>query len=498
MKYALDAEMSKEVDRFTIKDMGVPGTVLMERAAVCVAEKTAEIAALFSRNVKIAVVAGSGNNGADGIAAARILTWQGVNVDIIAVGDESRKTEEYVLQEKIALNSGLNFVNQSLIPEYDIIIDGIFGVGLSRKVEGKYAEIISLINNCKNVVVSIDVPSGIDASTGQVLGIAIKADATVTFGYHKTGLLVYPGKEYAGEITVSDIGFCPEAIKTLNPAMYFTGEDIKRIPARIPDSNKGTYGRILVIAGSEDMSGAAYLSGLAAFKTGAGLVEILTHKKNTEVIRKLLPEAIVKGYDEGSADMVLEECMERATCIILGPGLSTGELAKKITDIVFANGKVPLIADADAINIIANDISVLKSYSSTVIITPHIGEMVRISGMSKEEILSDSIGIARKFAVRNNVILVLKNAVTIIAEPGEHGRTYINTSGTGAMSKAGMGDVLTGIIAGMLALRIEPFSAAAMGVYLHGIAGEMAAESEGEHSVMASDAAICVGRIMNN
>ena len=147
MKYALDAEMSKEVDRFTVKDMGVPGTVLMERAAVCVAEKTAEIAALFSRNVKIAVVAGSGNNGADGIAAARILTWQGVNVDIIAVGDESRKTEEYVLQEKIALNSGLNFVNQSLIPEYDIIIDGIFGVGLSRKVEGKYAEIISLINN---------------------------------------------------------------------------------------------------------------------------------------------------------------------------------------------------------------------------------------------------------------------------------------------------------------------------------------------------------------
>ena len=246
------------------------------------------------------------------------------------------------------------------------------------------------------------------------------------------------------------------------------------------------------------MSGAAYLSGLAAFKTGAGLVEILTHKQNTEVIRKLLPEAIVKGYDEGSADMVLEECMERATCIILGPGLSTGELAKKITDIVFANGKVPLIADADAINIIANDISVLKSYSSTVIITPHIGEMVRISGMSKEEILSDSIGIARKFAVRNNVILVLKNAVTIIAEPGEHGRTYINTSGTGAMSKAGMGDVLTGIIAGMLALRIEPFSAAAMGGYLHGIAGEMAAESEGEHSVMASDAAICVGRIMNN
>lgn len=497
MKYALDSKMSKEIDRFTIEDMGMPGITLMERAAVCVAEKTAQIAALFSRNVKIAVVAGNGNNGADGIAAARILSWQGVDVDIIEAGDENRKSKEYILQEKIARNSGLTFVNQSLIPEYDIIIDGIFGVGLSRNVEGKYAEIINLINNSRNVVVSIDVPSGIDASTGRILGIAVKADATVTFGYHKIGMLLYPGKEYAGEITVSDIGFCPEAIKSLNPAMYFTIEDINRIPSRIKDSNKGTYGRILIIAGSEDMSGAAYLSGLAAFKTGAGLVEILTHTRNSEVIRRLLPEAIVREYDEDNAAGITGELIKKAACIILGPGLSMSDTAKTITQTVFSEGNVPLIADADALNIIADDISVLKRYASTVIITPHIGEMVRISDRKKEEILNDSINAATDFAYNNDVILVLKNAATVVAEPGINGRRYINASGSAAMSKAGMGDVLTGVIAGMLSLKIEPFSAAAMGVYLHGLAGEMAAEAEGEHSVLASEVAMCVGRIMN-
>lgn len=496
MKYAINSNMSKQIDRFTIDKMGVPGIVLMERAAVSVAEKTAEVAALFSRNVRIAAVVSGGNNGADGIAAARILTWQGMNVDIIFVGDENKKTEEFILQENIAKSSGLNFVNQLAIPEYDIIVDGIFGVGLSREISGNFADVINCINQSNNVVVSIDVPSGIDATTGGIFGVAVRASATVTFGYHKIGLLLNPGKEYAGEITVSDIGFCPEAIKEINPAMYFTAMDINRIPARINDSNKGTYGRTLIIAGSEDMSGAAYLSGLAAFKTGVGLVEILTHKNNTGIIKKLLPEAIVRGYDENWNEGLFDECINRASCIILGPGISTGELAEKVTYKVLETGKVPLIIDADGLNIISKDISVLKTYASTVIITPHIGEMTRLSGLRKEDILKDSVAVAKEFACSNNTILVMKNAVTLVAEPGENSRMYVNTSGTGAMSKAGMGDVLTGIIAGMLALKIEPFSAAAMGVYIHGIAGEIAASVKGEHSVMASDVADFVSEVI--
>jgi len=497
MKYALTGRMSKEVDRFTIDKMGVPSLVLMERAAVSTAMKVAEIVALFRRNVRILAVCGKGNNGADAVAVARILSWQGVAVDIAVIDDDRKETEEFATQMTIAGNSGLNFVNVSAIPEYDIIIDGIFGTGLSRNVEGIYADVIDLINCSNNVVVSVDIPSGIDSETGAVLSKAVKADATVTFGYNKVGNMIYPGKELSGEVTVADIGFCPEAIKTLNPCMYFTEDDLRKIPDRKAYSNKGTYGKILVIAGSRDMSGAAYLSGASAYRTGAGLVEILTYESNTDIIKKLLPEAIVTGYNEDNYCCMLDKSLKKATCVILGPGLSKDITAHNITEEVLKRCEVPLIIDADALNIIAEDISLLKSYSHVAIITPHIGEFMRLTGLTKEELLKDSVAAAKSFAQEFNVILVMKNAVTVVAEPCENGRAYINSSGTGAMSKAGMGDVLTGVIAGMLSLRIEPFSAACMGVYLHGIAGEIAEEEQGSHSVMAGDVVNILGKAVN-
>lgn len=319
MKYALTGRMSKEVDRFTIDKMGVPSLVLMERAAVSTAMKVAEIVALFRRNVRILAVCGKGNNGADAVAAARILSWQGVAVDIAVIDDDRKETEEFATQMTIAGNSGLNFVNVSAIPEYDIIIDGIFGTGLSRNVEGIYADVIDLINCSNNVVVSVDIPSGIDSETGAVLSKAVKADATVTFGYNKVGNMIYPGKELSGEVTVADIGFCPEAIKTLNPCMYFTEDDLRKIPDRKAYSNKGTYGKILVIAGSRDMSGAAYLSGASAYRTGAGLVEILTYESNTDIIKKLLPEAIVTGYNEDNYCCMLEKSLKKPHALFLVP-----------------------------------------------------------------------------------------------------------------------------------------------------------------------------------
>lgn len=497
MKYALTGRMSKEVDRYTIDKMGVPSLVLMERAAVSTATKVAEIVALFRRNVRILAVCAKGNNGADAAAAARILSWQGVAVDIAVIEDDRKGTEEFATQIAIAKNGGLNFVTVSAIPEYDIIIDGIFGTGLSRDVEGVYADVMELINSSNNVVVSVDIPSGIDSETGAILSKAVKADATVTFGYNKVGNMIYPGKELSGEVTVADIGFCPEAIKTLNPCMYFTEDDLRKIPDRKAYSNKGTYGKILVIAGSHDMSGAAYLSGAAAYRTGAGLVEVLTYEGNTDIIKKLLPEAIVTGYSGDNYDSVLENSLKKATCVILGPGLSKDVTAHNITSKVLESCEVPLIIDADALNIIAEDISLLKSYSHIAIITPHIGELVRLTGLTKEELLKDSVAAAKRFAKEFNVILVMKNAVTIVAEPYENGRVYINPSGTGAMSKAGMGDVLTGAVAGMISLRLEPFSAACMGVYLHGIAGEIAEEEQGPHSVMAGDVVNTLGKAVN-
>lgn len=496
MKYLLDASMARVVEMFTIDKMQVPSMVLMERAALGVATKTAELAFRFQKNPRIAAVCGVGNNGADAIAAARILSWQGLPVDIILVGDEKKGTGELEQQIQIAMNSGLSFARKDSISQYDILIDGLFGIGLNRNVENEYYEVIKSMNESQKLIVSVDIPSGIHCTTGQILKIAVEATATVTFGYLKQGLMLYPGRELAGEITVEDIGLCPEGIRSLNPPMYFTYEDIRRLPARKASANKGTYGRCLVIAGSEDMSGAAYLSGAAAYKTGVGITSIFTHEQNAQLLRKLLVEAIVIGYQPDQVLEKLEKAMEQMDYIILGPGLSLSDTSREIVNYVMTNAKVPVIIDADALNILANQISLLAKRQNTVIVTPHIGEMERLTKIPKARIKADPVRVAREFADTFRVICVLKDATTVVAEP--MGRTYLNTSGTPAMAKAGSGDVLTGILAGMLALKLEPFSAAAMGVYLHGLAGEEASEAKGEHSVMATDLIEAIGVVLKN
>lgn len=496
MKFALDGTMSRFVDKYTIEQMKVPSLVLMERASYAVAMKVAEVAVAFGRNVRIAAVCGCGNNGADGIAMARILTWQGLPVDIIIAGNEEHATEEFITQKEIAVRSDMSFCNLSAISEYDILVDAIFGTGLSRNVEGRYADIVGAMNDGNNYIVSVDIPSGVDSATGGILNCAIKADSTVTFGYHKTGMLLYPGKEYSGEVTVADIGLCPLAVNEINPARYFIPEDVRRIPERKTYSNKGTYLRTLVIAGSEDMSGAAYLSGAAAYRCGVGLVEILSHKANSDVLKKLLPESIITSYDVNNAIDKLRAGMERADIIILGPGLSKSETAVNIVRYVLENTDKPLIIDADGLNIISDDVEMLKRNKATVIITPHIGEMMRLTGMGKDAILQNLPKTALDFARDNNVICVIKDAATVVTEPDTE-RVYINTSGCGAMSKAGMGDVLTGVIAAMMALGLEPFSAASMGVYVHGLAGECATAYRGEHSLLASDLLEEFGKILN-
>lgn len=487
MKFALNSEMARFVDKYTMEQMKVPGVVLMEKAALAVANKVAEAAVGFGRNVRIVVVCGCGNNGADGIALARILTWQGLFTEIVIAGNENNATDEFVLQKEIAMNSNMVFSNNFDFREYDIVVDALFGTGLSREITGRYADIINNINESGSYVISVDIPSGIDASDGKVLGIAIKAMLTVTFGYHKIGMLLYPGKAHAGEVVVADIGLYPFAVNEINAARYFTYDDIDRIPHRLDYSNKGSYLRTLVIAGSSDMSGAAYLSGAGAYRCGAGLVEILSHENNSEILKKLLPEAIVSGYDEENAVKILKKKLDKADVIILGPGLSTENIAKDIVKFTLENVKVPIIIDADALNIISADISLLKNCQSTVIITPHIGEMTRLTGKSKTDILQNIIKTADDFAKTYGVVCVLKDAVTVVAGPDADDCVYINTSGCSAMSKAGCGDVLTGVIAAMLSLKLEPVSAASMGVYVHGLAGEAAVADKSSHSMLASD-----------
>ena len=493
MKFALDGEMSAKVDDYTINTMGVPSVVLMERAAYEVASKTAQIAMSFTRKVRICVVCGNGNNGADGVAVSRILTWQGLPVDIIMADVEGHHTKEMELQLNIATNSSIRFAHINDIPEYDIVIDALFGIGLSRDITGKYAQITGMINESRNVVISIDIPSGINAATGQIMGIAVRADATVTFGYNKIGMMLYPGKKYSGDITVADIGFCKDALLQINPAIYYIPEDIDGIPERIADSNKGTYGRTLVIAGSESMSGAAYMSAAAAYRTGSSYVEILSTENNCNILKTLLPEAVVTAYNSENFRDILINAVSRADTIILGPGLSTDAIAGQIVEITVEKAEVPVIIDADAINILAKNDDILKKHKSPVIITPHMGEAKRLSGLSIDELKADRVMAAREISDRYNIVCVLKDSSTVVAC---NNKVYINNSGCGAMSKAGMGDVLTGVIASMSALGYNIMTAATMGVYVHGLAGELAAEKMGEHSVVATDMLDVLGKVM--
>lgn len=495
MKLVATAQQMKEVDNYTINTIGVPSLVLMEKAALEVALKTASVYIESKSHKKILAVCGMGNNGADGVAAARILKWQGLDASVYLIGDPLKQTVEMKTQLNIASNSGVSVINNFNPDEYDIIIDAVFGVGLTRPVKEDYARIIDQINASTAVKIAVDVPSGIDATTGKVLGTAIKANQTVTFGYNKIGLVLFPGCTYAGAVTVADIGFAPDALNDKETSFTYLPEDLAAIPKRRARTNKGSYGKTLVIAGSADMSGAACLSGLAAYRSGAGLVNICTHINNTDIIKKNVPEAIVSGYDNDNYSQIIENLQKNTTYIVLGPGLSTDKTAEGIVKQVLSDYTKPVVIDADALNIIARSEEPVDISGGNVIVTPHIGEMVRLIASDKSTILNNIVESAKEYAIKNNCVCVLKDAVTVVASPT--GRIYLNTSGNNAMAKAGSGDVLTGIIAGMLSQGMNLYEAACMGVYVHGLAGDAARDELGVYSVMATDIINCISKILS-
>ena len=506
MRYILDSMQMKQVDEISIKKIGIPSMVLMERAALCVAEF---IENMFTKKTRILCVCGGGNNGADGIAAGRILFEKGYDVTVWL---EGKGTQECENQISIAKKSGVKLKNytrsnNTVIPEeFDIIIDAVFGIGLSRDVEGSFAQIIKAINDSKAVVVSVDIPSGINATTGQIMGDAVKADHTVTFGYKKTGIMIFPGAEHSGTVKVADIGFPKAAeIKIPKKAFTFTQKDLKCIPKRKKNTNKGQYGKVLVIAGSETMGGAACLAGLSAYRSGAGLVKVLTHTDNRNAVLKAVPEALITTYDStfdrDKIEKMISAEFEWASCIIIGPGLSKSETAIAMTENVIRNAYVPVIIDADALNIVADLIKdpertagvFRDNNAAALIFTPHIGEMERLSGTDKDIIKADPVRHAehfvkdfmKKYAVCNEVICVMKDARTIVT--GLSGGTYINGSGNSGMAKGGSGDVLTGVIAGLIVNGMSCFDASCMGVYIHGLAGDLGASDKGEYGMKAGD-----------
>ena len=321
MRYLVTGEQMKAIDGYTIHTVGIPSLVLMERAAMAVAR---EAEARIKAGQHVWAVCGTGNNGADGVAAARMLALKGHSVTVIVAGDPNRGTKEFHVQKEIAERLKISMVEwKDFLPgRCDLLIDALFGVGLTREIEGEYREIIEAVNGMNpQTVIAVDMPSGIHSTTGQVMGDAVKAHVTVTFGYGKLGTALYPGREYCGELVVEDIGFPDVSAKEAGPFAWTYGrEDLHRMPARPACSNKGTFGKVLLIAGCSGMSGAAYLAGLAAYRAGAGLVKIMTVDQNRTILQQLLPEAVVTVYSpqeilpDGQEPETEKEPGERLCC----------------------------------------------------------------------------------------------------------------------------------------------------------------------------------------
>lgn len=499
MRALLTAEEAKRVDAESIQKFRIPSLVLMERAALAVTE------ALIRDfrpdiNTRILCVCTYGNNGADGLAAARQLHERGFKADVLLFGSREKKgTEELERQREIlaALNIPVYYAYEMpVLAGYDIIVDAIFGIGLNRPVKEPYASLIKAVNNAGARVLSIDIASGVMATTGQAEGAAIRADETVTFGYAKRGHFLYPGASCTGKLIVAPIGFAPEPVLTgtENWVRCPGEEELAFLPARTADSNKGTYGRALLAAGSQEFGGAACLAASAAYHAGAGLVEVLTHKDNRLAILNRLPEAIVSTWEsETQAAETLAASAQRAACIAAGPGLGTGQTAHRLVHECLRQN-LPLILDADALNCLAAEkeagIGLMKSRQALTVITPHMGEMSRLTGLPVAELKKDSIGAASEFAGNTGTLVVLKDARTVITD-GK--RTWLSYAGNSGMSVGGSGDVLTGLLAGLFAQAYahakgrDDTLLAALGVYIHGAAGDAAAKSLGERCMLAED-----------
>jgi hydroxyethylthiazole kinase-like uncharacterized protein yjeF len=494
MKVASVNEM-RELDRRAVHDYGIPEELLMENAGLAVYSVLQNLCTI--KDNKFIVFCGVGNNGGDGFVVARKIHSNGGKVIIIILGERSSFKGAALFNLKLAIKQNLEIVeiiDLGSIKKYfkhtQVIIDAIFGTGLDREVGGKYKDVIKLINESKIPVISVDIPSGINGDTGQVMGTAVHAKYTVTFGLPKLGNMLYPGYENGGKLYLTHISF-PTALYN-SDMLKITINDPLPVPERDQDIHKGACGKVLFIAGSVNYLGAPYFSAFSFLKSGGGLAFLATPDKISSVVAKkgrelvLLPQ---KSTASGSISLEnfdnLLKFSQEMDLVVLGPGLSLNEETQDLTRKLAGNIYKPLLIDGDGITAISKNLACIKKRKDTTILTPHLGEMSRITGKNKEEILSNKITVLQETAESMKSIIVLKGAHSLIGYP-DH-TIFINLSGNAGMATAGSGDVLTGIIAAMLGTGLAITDAVRMGVFVHGFAGDLAAGARGEDGLIAGD-----------
>jgi ADP-dependent NAD(P)H-hydrate dehydratase / NAD(P)H-hydrate epimerase len=494
------AQQMKNIDRRAIRGFGIPGPVLMENAASAIMTEMEKFLDGLG-GVRVGILCGKGNNGGDGLALARRLRIRGVPVRVALLAPFAAVTGEAKVNLSILRKTDIEIRENAparslsdIISWSDIVVDALLGVGLASPLRGAYARAVAMVNQSGRPVVAVDIPTGIDSDTGAVMGAAIRADLTVTMALLKRGLVLYPGVEYAGTVRVADLGIPPEVIEREKILLRLLdrGSAWGVTFRRKRDSHKGDYGHLMVMAGSPGKAGAAIMAAKGALRTGAGLVSVATPNGLVPVVQSQLAEAMcVPAAEsiEGTLGAGSEEELLKASigisAVALGPGLSTHfETAQVVRDMV-QRLTVPMVVDADGLNALAGHTDILKKAKAPVILTPHPGEMGRLVSMPSSGVQKDRLTIASRFAKDHRVILVLKGAGTVIALPD--GRMFINSTGNPGMATGGTGDVLTGMIGGLLAQGHPAAQAACLGVYLHGLAGDLAAKEKGEAAMIAGD-----------
>lgn len=492
------------IDAAAISKYQIPSVLLMEHAAYSIFEY---IKKQYKETKRITILCGAGNNGGDGFALARqIAIWSCHQVQLVLLASPSKLSVDSAVYYTICRNMGINIVEDvemecldKLIESSDIIVDALFGTGLTKPVQGKYAEVIQKINESSKRVISIDIPSGIEANTGKILGTAVRADVTISFALPKLGLYLYPGSYHAGEIIVTDIGIPKEIIEEC-PSNSFTmdKEQAKAyLPKRNMRSNKGTYGKVLIIGGQKGMSGAVALSAGSCMQSGAGTVTVAVPGSINDILQVKLTEAMTiplpdsKGHLGAEAQIMLEKIIDKYDVIAIGPGMGRSKESAGIIKLVLDSDK-PCIIDADGIYILKGQLELLKNRKAPTVLTPHPGEMAHLIDTSITQILENPLQVATDFVSNYPVTLVLKLERTLIVDSEA---IYINTTGNNGLAKGGSGDVLTGIISALIGQKVPSNHAARLGVYLHGRAADKLSREKTVYSLMPGEISMKLGEI---
>lgn len=489
MKLVTAKEM-KALDVQAQNDYAMPGILLMDNAAQAVAEAVHE-ALTALEGERVVIFCGGGNNGGDGLGAARWLQSYGVSVRAFVVGAaldavQGDAAMELAMFTKAggrveALSTEDDWVLAELAAsKADVLVDALLGTGFHGELEGDVLRACELLNKSEKYILAVDVPTGVNADNGAVSENAVRADHTVTMALVKTGLLLYPGREYCGDIELADISMPVKLVEEYQSDKYRLTDEIVRelLPLRKANAHKGDAGRVVICAGSPGYTGAAALASDAAVKAGAGLVSLYTPLSSRDVLAIKLTEVMVHGLLErmpgilgGGAASDVASSAEAADVLAIGPGLGTSESTQEAVRTILQKITTPVVIDADALTALAGHTEILAAMQAQKVLTPHPGEMARLTGLEIAEIEADRINIAKKYAEQWQAIVVLKGAPTVIGCP--NGTVYVNSTGNSSLATGGSGDVLTGIIAGLAAQEISLQEAAICGVYLHGLAAEL-------------------------